>query len=67
MKKYLNITSSVILALFVSLLFSGCVKDSITHTYKYSWYEPLYKTKAEVRADIKLMLQEKYKIPERYL
>ena len=53
MKKYLNITSSVILALFVSLLFSGCVKDSITHTYKYSWYEPLYKTKAEVRADIK--------------
>lgn len=29
------------------------MKDTITHTYTYSWYEPLYKTKAEVRADIK--------------
>ncbi len=42
-----------IVFLFASLLFSGCVKDSITHTQTYSWYEPLYKTKTEVRAGIK--------------
>lgn len=53
MKKYIIISANIFIALFVSFLFSGCLKDSITHTYTYSWYEPLYKTKAEVRGDIK--------------
>ncbi|MEO7961595.1 MAG: hypothetical protein ABIR19_08605 [Ginsengibacter sp.] len=52
MKKYVTIVNTVIIGLFVSFLFSGCVKDTITRTYTYSWYEPLYKAKAEVYADI---------------
>ncbi len=53
MKKYLFISVNIILFFIFSFLFSGCLKDATTHTFKYSWYEPLYKTKAEVIADIK--------------
>lgn len=42
---------TALLALF-SLL-SGCVKDTCKHSYTYTWFEPLYKTSAEVRANIK--------------
>ncbi len=52
MKKLLTIPLYIIIVFFVSFLFGGCVKGTITHTYTYSWYEPLYKTKAEVYADI---------------
>ncbi len=55
MKKYfINLTRSVVF-LSITLLFSGCLKDTIsnTYTYTYSWFEPLYKAKAEVIADIK--------------
>jgi hypothetical protein len=38
--------------LFISLL-NGCVKDTITRTRTYSYYLPVYKTAAEVRANIK--------------
>lgn len=33
--------------------FSSCVKDSCGHTYSYTWFEPIYKTTAEVRANLK--------------
>lgn len=52
MKKYLFIFKGFAF-LFIAALFSGCLKDTTTHTSTYSWYEPLYKTKAEVIADIK--------------
>ncbi|HEV8084769.1 MAG TPA: hypothetical protein VGP55_16295 [Chitinophagaceae bacterium] len=53
MKKYLINFIKAACLLSLSFLFSGCLKDSITHTFTYSWYEPLFKTKAEVIADIK--------------
>ncbi len=33
--------------------FSACVKDSCRQTRTYTWYEPVYRTKDEVRANIK--------------
>ena len=38
---------------FIIFSFNSCVKDSCKHTYSYTWFEPLYKTSAEVRANIK--------------
>lgn len=35
------------------LFFSGCVKDECKKQHTYTWYEPVYKTKSEVRANIK--------------
>ncbi len=52
MKKYFINLIRAFVFLSITLLFSGCLKDTIKHTYTYSWYEPLYKTKAEVFADI---------------
>lgn len=49
MKKYL----SAFLPITIAFVFSSCVKDTCRHTNHYSWYEPLYKTSAEVRANIK--------------
>jgi hypothetical protein len=31
----------------------GCLKDSYTKTYSYTYYQPVYKTAAEVRTNIK--------------
>lgn len=55
MKKYIIISANILIAMFFSFLFSGCVKDTITckHPYTYTFYKPLYKTTAEVRANIK--------------
>ena len=52
MKKFQTILkASLFLLLVVS--FTGCVKDTCRHTYTYTWYQPVYKTTAEVRANIK--------------
>ena len=53
MKKYLSILAKTFAFLFLSILFSGCLKDTCKHTYTYTFYEPIYKTTAEVRANIK--------------
>lgn len=53
MKKKLSIITRSIVFIFIAALFSGCLKDTATYTLTYSWYEPLYKTKAEVFANIK--------------
>lgn len=45
-----------VVAIFLALIpvaFSACVKDKCKATHTYTWYEPVYKTKAEVRANIK--------------
>ena len=52
MKKYFIILTRAIAFFTIVLLFSGCLKDTVKHTYYYSWYEPIYKTKKEVFADI---------------
>ncbi len=40
-----------LLVLFYAVLLQGCLKDTVSTTY--TSYEPVYKTKAEVMADIK--------------
>jgi len=40
-------------AICVLFSFPGCVKDKCKKTYSYTCYAPVYKTTAEVRANIK--------------
>jgi hypothetical protein len=53
MKKFINNFISIVSLLVFIFFLSGCVKDNITRTYTYSYYLPVYKTTAEVRANIK--------------
>ncbi len=55
MKKYIPVSANIFLLFIYSILFSGCVKDNVSckHPYSYTFYKPLYKTTAEVRANIK--------------
>ncbi len=53
MKKYFNISLAAIVALIYSVFFSGCVKDTCHKTYTYSYFDAVYKTTAEVKANIK--------------
>jgi hypothetical protein len=51
----LNKTTRLI-AIILAILpvgFSACIKDKCKSTHTYTWYEPVYKSKAEVRANIK--------------
>ena len=50
-------------SLLLSVLFSGCLKDTCKHTNIYTWFEPLYKTTAEVRANIKSNPAREIKTP----
>lgn len=43
----------LLLTMAVALLFGGCIKDECKSTYSYTYYVPLYKTTAQVRANIK--------------
>ncbi len=52
MKKLLLIVSGCITLCFVFLL-QGCLKDSYTKTYHYTYYLPVYKTTQEVRSNVK--------------
>lgn len=53
MKPKLWLLPSLFLLLFSSLFLQGCIKDSIEKTFTYTLYRPVYKTTAEVRANIK--------------
>lgn len=39
--------------LMLPIVFTACVKDKCTEYYSYTYYKPVYKTKTEVRANIK--------------
>ena len=52
MKKY-YLPLAVLFALVLSVLFSGCVKDTCNKSYTYTYYVPVYKTTEEVKANIK--------------
>lgn len=52
MKKFYSLTFLGIL-LFTCFSFQGCIKDNCRRAYHYTIYEPVYKTMAEVRANIK--------------
>ncbi len=47
----IRLTAAILVAL--PILFSACIKDQCKRSFTYSYYEPVYKTKAEVRANIK--------------
>ncbi|KAA9039172.1 hypothetical protein FW778_10075 [Ginsengibacter hankyongi] len=53
MRKYLFIISRLVIFLLAIIFFSGCVKDTCKHAFSYTLYLPVYKTTAEVRANIK--------------
>lgn len=52
MKKYIN-SFFAVLAILSCITFTGCIKDACHRTYTYSYYQPVYKTTAEVKANIK--------------
>lgn len=41
------------LLLTAAFALQGCIKDTVTRTYTYTLYRPVYKTTAEVRSNIK--------------
>lgn len=51
MKK--NLASLLLLALACTAFLSGCIKDKCKSVYRYTYYLPVYKTGAEVRANIR--------------
>ena len=51
------------LCIIIITCFNSCVKDSCTHTYSYTWFEPLYKTTTEVRDNIKTSAARGIKVP----
>lgn len=53
MKKNQTFRFSAILLLLMPIAFTACIKDECSNTYSYTFYRPVYKTKAEVRANIK--------------
>lgn len=44
---------TAIAVLFLFIFLNSCVKDNCRKIYTYSYYQPVYKTSAEVRANIK--------------
>ncbi|MEJ7676245.1 MAG: hypothetical protein WKF59_26965 [Chitinophagaceae bacterium] len=51
MKKISTLCTLAAVLIFSSFIFQGCLKDTVSRTY--TMYTPLYKTSAEVRANIK--------------
>src|SRR6476661_2303126 len=52
MKNFL-ITAAITISIAGIFTLQGCMKDSYEKSYSYTYYEPVYKTSAEVRAGIK--------------
>ena len=44
---------SLLFVVAIAVLFQGCIKDKCRSTYNYTFYKAVYKTKAEVRANIR--------------
>jgi hypothetical protein len=53
MKKYFLKATTVFFTTVLLFLQQGCVKDVCTKTHTYTYFQPVYKTTAEVRANIK--------------
>jgi hypothetical protein len=61
MKKYKTIRVIVVLLFVLPVAFSACIKDQCKLTRTYTWYKPVYRTKADVRANIKSNAPEDFK------
>ena len=44
---------SALLSIIFIVVLQGCIKDTCTRSYSYTWFEPLYKTTTAVRENIK--------------
>lgn len=44
---------NVVVLSFITVLFNGCIKDNCTQAFTYTFFQPVYKTTAQVRANIK--------------
>ncbi|MDP4265226.1 MAG: hypothetical protein Q8941_22050 [Bacteroidota bacterium] len=53
MKKYQTIRVIAVFLIVLPVAFSACIKDQCKRSHTYTWYEPIYRTKDEVRANIK--------------
>jgi len=53
MKKNHSFRAIAILLALLPIGFSACIKDKCKKTHTYTYYEPVYRTRAEVRANIK--------------
>lgn len=53
MPNYSTVKAAACLLFVLSFLFSACVKDNCKKQHTYTYYVPVYKTKNEVRANIK--------------
>lgn len=53
MKKMNSLSILGLLLLAMPVLFTACVKDDCSSMHTYTFYKPVYKTKEEVRANIK--------------
>ncbi len=53
MNKKLTVELLSLLVIATTLLLTACVKDSCNQQHTYTYYEAVYKTKAEVRTNIK--------------
>src|SRR5688500_18833604 len=62
MKKNFSPAVACLACCFVFLL-QGCLKDTVRHTYSYTFYRPVYKTAEEVRANIKTNGSEQIERP----
>lgn len=49
--------------IFICSFFNSCIKDTCKQFYTYTWFEPLYKTSEEVRANIKSNPEEDIQQP----
>jgi hypothetical protein len=53
MKKIIPIIPATFILIVFTFLLSSCIKDNCSHVYTYTFYQPVYKTTAQVKADIK--------------
>ena len=53
MKRNITFPVAAFLLAVLPIGFSACIKDKCKATRTYTWYEPVYKSKEEVRANIK--------------
>lgn len=53
MKKFFTIALPAFILIFCAIFFASCMKDNCKKTYTYSYYQPVYKTTGEVKANIK--------------
>lgn len=63
MKKNIKISALFSVAFVGILAWSSCLKDAIKQTYTYTYYAPVYKTKAEVKTNIKSDLPQPVENP----